>query len=175
MLIQSTLLTAWNGWDLMLLPLKKPSRTVVLAALLTGMAMGSAMGVGLFTFVYARGASYLNNDPATCANCHIMNEQFAGWSRGSHHQAAVCNDCHTPHDFIGKYMTKGINGYHHSLAFTTGNFHEPIQIKERNQNITEQACRSCHADIVQEIDTNHTGKDELACIRCHRSVGHLED
>ncbi len=133
------------------------------------------MGVGLFTFVYARGVSYMTNDPGACANCHIMNEQFDGWTRSSHHQVAVCNDCHTPHDFLGKYMTKAINGYHHSLAFTTGVFHEPIQIKERNRNITEQACRFCHVDIVQEIDRFHTANDELSCIRCHPSVGHLED
>jgi len=133
------------------------------------------MGVGLFTFVYARGASYMTNDPGACANCHIMNEQFDGWTRSSHHQVAVCNDCHTPHDFLGKYMTKAINGYHHSLAFTTGVFHEPIQIKERNRNITEQACRFCHADIVQGIDLFHTANNELSCIRCHPSVGHLED
>lgn len=143
--------------------------------LVAGVASGTATGVGLFTFVYARGASYLSNDPAVCANCHIMNEQFDGWSRGSHHQVAVCNDCHTPHDFIGKYMTKAINGYHHSLAFTTGEFHEPIQIKERNRKVTEEACRSCHADIVQQIDTIHTGSGELSCITCHRSVGHLEE
>lgn len=159
----------------MLFLLEKPSRIITTVCLVAGVASGIAMGVGLFTFVYARGASYMTNDPGACANCHIMNEQFDGWTRSSHHQVAVCNDCHTPHDFLGKYMTKAINGYHHSLAFTTGEFHEPIQIKERNRNITEQACRSCHADIVQGIDANHSGNDESSCIRCHPSVGHLED
>ena len=57
---------------------------------------GLAVGIGGYTFVYARGASYLTNDPAACANCHIMREQYDGWTAGSHRAAAACNYCHTP-------------------------------------------------------------------------------
>lgn len=46
--------------------------------------VGLAAGIGAYTFVYARGASYLTNDPAPCANCHIMREQYDGWNAGSH-------------------------------------------------------------------------------------------
>jgi cytochrome c nitrite reductase small subunit len=136
--------------------------------------LGSAAGVGVYTFVYARGASYLTNDPAACANCHIMQPQFSAWVKASHHGAAVCNDCHTPHDFFGKYFTKGLNGFNHSLAFTTGRFPEPIQITPRNRRVTEGACRYCHADIVQMIDHTPRQGEELACIRCHANVGHME-
>ena len=144
-----------------------------IAGIVTGAAVGAAAGVGGYTFVYARGASYLTNDPAACANCHVMQEQLDGWAKSSHHAVAVCNDCHTPHDLVGKYVTKASNGYHHSLAFTTGEFHEPIQIKERNRAVTEAACRRCHADIVQEIDAFHAPGRALSCIGCHGSVGHL--
>lgn len=139
-----------------------------------GVATGGAAGIGGYTFLYARGLSYMTDDPAACANCHVMEGHYKAWSRGSHHAVAVCNDCHTPHDFVGKYVTKARNGYHHSLAFTTGRFHEPIQITERNRQITEQACRDCHQDIVQAIDGHTGGKETLSCIRCHASVGHLE-
>ena len=61
-----------------------------------------------------------------------MREQFDGWQRSSHRSVAVCNDCHAPHDFIGKYMTKGTNGFWHSFYFTTGRFPDPIQITPRN-------------------------------------------
>ena len=44
--------------------------------------VGLALGVGASTFVYARGASYLTNDPAACVNCHVMREQY-GWIAGS--------------------------------------------------------------------------------------------
>ncbi len=83
-----------------------------------GVALGLAGGIGGFTFVYARGASYLTNDPAACANCHIMNDQYDAWQKSSHRAVAVCNDCHTPHGLGPKYLTKGLNGFWHSYAFT---------------------------------------------------------
>ena len=64
--------------------------------------MGILLGAGGYTFYYARGASYLSNDPRTCVNCHIMRDQFDGWQKASHHDFATCNDCHLPHEFIGK-------------------------------------------------------------------------
>jgi len=143
------------------------------AGILAGAALGVAAGVGGYTFLYARGASYLTNDPLACANCHVMQEQLDGWVKSSHHGVAVCNDCHTPHDLVGKYVTKVSNGYHHSLAFTMGDFPEPIRSKERNREVTEAACRRCHADIVQAIDASHAPGRALSCIRCHGSVGHL--
>jgi cytochrome c nitrite reductase small subunit len=68
--------------------------------------VGVAFGVGGYTFLYARGWSYLTNDPRACANCHVMEEQYAGWLKSSHRSVAVCNDCHTPPDLVGKYLTK---------------------------------------------------------------------
>jgi cytochrome c nitrite reductase small subunit len=41
-------------------------------ALIFALSLGLAAGLGAFTFVYARGYSYLSNDPSACANCHIM-------------------------------------------------------------------------------------------------------
>jgi cytochrome c nitrite reductase small subunit len=103
-----------------------------------------------------------------------MREHLDAWAKSSHHHVAVCNDCHTPHDFLGKYMTKGLNGYHHSMAFTTGRFHEPIQITETNRAVTEEACRRCHQDIAQAIDCGGGQDEAQSCIRCHSSVGHME-
>lgn len=137
-----------------------------------GMGIGVPAGLGLFTFIYAEGFSYMTNDPAACANCHVMDDHFNAWVKSSHHDVAVCNDCHTPANFIGKYVTKASNGYHHSMAFTFG-FEEPIRITPRNREITEAACRKCHADIVQAIDT-HTQGEPMSCIRCHSIVGHAE-
>ncbi|NLG43364.1 MAG: cytochrome c nitrite reductase small subunit [Phycisphaerae bacterium] len=135
--------------------------------------LGVGAGVGAYTFIYAEGASYLTDDAAACANCHVMQEQYRAWNRSSHHAVATCNDCHTPHDFLGKYLVKARNGYHHSLAFTTGWFHEPIQITPQNLAVTEAACRRCHQDIVQAIDTSQPGQPPLSCTRCHPNVGHL--
>ena len=147
-------------------------QTIKLATV--GIAIGLAVGIGLFTFVYAKGYSYMSNDPVACANCHVMNEQFNGWQKSSHKNVATCNDCHTPADTIGKYTTKASNGFWHSYYFTFNNFHEPIQITERNRLITEASCRRCHGVLTESISA-HSEKsgDQLSCIRCHRNVGHM--
>jgi len=151
-------------------------RTATMAGVVLGAAMGLALGVCAFTFVYARGASYLTNDPKACVNCHVMQEQYDGWIKSSHRSVAVCNDCHAPHDFLGKYMTKARNGFWHSFYFTTGNYPDPIQITEGNRRLTNETCRNCHTDIVETIEgapVAHTDADRTSCIRCHRTVGHL--
>ena len=138
---------------------------------------GVLAGIGVYTFVYARGAAYLTNDPKACANCHVMEEQLSGWMKSSHRAVAVCNDCHAPHTFFGKYSTKALNGFFHSWAFTSGRFPDPIQITPRNREITEAACRHCHAEIVAAIDVGHAGPkrrggEDESCLRCHSGVGH---
>ncbi len=127
-----------------------------------------------YTLVYAKGASYLTNDPEACANCHIMREHLDGWIKSSHRAVAACNDCHTPAGLVPKYLTKASNGFWHSFAFTTGRFAEPLQITPHNLAVTESACRVCHQEIVQSIEGGQDGGRRLSCVRCHRSVGHLE-
>jgi cytochrome c nitrite reductase small subunit len=148
--------------------MRKGTIVIIVIAVL----MGLAAGIGSYTFLYAKGASYMTDDPEACANCHVMNEQFGGWIVSSHRAVAVCNDCHTPAGFIPKYFTKASNGFWHSFAFTTGWFHEPIQIRQSNQRVTEKACRKCHDGIVVAIEGIHEGDREISCIRCHDQVGH---
>jgi cytochrome c nitrite reductase small subunit len=121
------------------------------AALVVAALVGITAGLGAFTFVYARGGSYLTNDPAACANCHVMQEHFDAWAKSSHRSVAACNDCHTPHDVVGKYTVKAKNGFWHSFYFTTGRFPDPLRITEGNRRVTEEACRSCHEQITDAI------------------------
>jgi cytochrome c nitrite reductase small subunit len=134
--------------------------------------MGILGGIGAFTFGYGKGFSYLVNDPKACANCHVMQEHYDSWQKSSHHHVATCNDCHLPHDFVGKWVVKGDNGFFHSLAFTLENYHEPIQIKPRNRRVTQNACMSCHQDIVHQMLPPETGGEMLQCVQCHSDVGH---
>lgn len=152
--------------------MRPPPRKVVIASIALGAALGLAGGLGGFTFVYAKGGSYLTNDPAACANCHVMQGHFDAWVKGSHRSVAGCNDCHTPKGVVGKYVTKAKNGFWHSFYFTTGGFHEPIEITPKNHEITEGACRKCHEDIVHAIDVKPREGQQLSCVRCHRDVGH---
>ncbi len=142
------------------------------APILLGLALGLLLGVGGYTFGYARGWSYLTNDPGACLNCHVMRGQYEGWLRSSHRQAAVCNDCHAPHSFIPKYFTKALNGFNHSLAFTTGRFPDEILITARNHRVTEGACMQCHQDITEGIRSTRHNNDGVSCTSCHQNVGH---
>jgi cytochrome c nitrite reductase small subunit len=134
--------------------------------------VGILAGVGTYTFYYADGAAYLSNNPATCANCHIMQDQFQAWQKGPHHAVAVCNDCHAPHDSLAhKLFVKGVNGVKHSFAFTTHRYPDNFEISDFNRRVTEHACRDCHEGIVHEIESP-AGFGEISCIRCHSDVGH---
>jgi cytochrome c nitrite reductase small subunit len=135
-------------------------------------SLGVLCGLGAFTFGYGEGSAYLRDDPAACANCHVMQEHYDGWLKSSHDQVATCNDCHLPPDFLGKWVTKADNGFFHSLAFTTGAFPDPLRIKPRNRRVTQQACLHCHADFVDALLPPHEGGETLLCVHCHRAVGH---
>jgi cytochrome c nitrite reductase small subunit len=148
-------------------------RAETIQGVIIGVAFGVVLGIGGYTFIYARGYSYLTNDPAACANCHVMEEQYSGWIKSSHRAVAVCNDCHTPPGLVGKYATKASNGFWHSFYFTTGGYPDPIQITRRNHEVTEQACRKCHQEIVTAIEGTPHSNQNFSCVRCHSSVGHL--
>src|SRR5687767_15953493 len=137
---------------------------------------GLFIGLGTYTFVYAKGYSYLTNDPAACANCHVMRDHFNAWTRASHRAVAVCNDCHTPPGLVPKYVTKARNGFWHSFYFTTGGYPDPLRITPRNHGVTEQACRHCHDELTAAIDPAHaeSGVGGIQCTSCHNEVGHIE-
>lgn len=142
-------------------------------AITASLVLGLMLGLGAFTFDYAEGLSYFSTDPAACANCHIMNEQYDSWQKASHHTVAKCVDCHLPHSLVPKYLAKAENGYFHSKGFTFQDFHEPIMIKPRNADILQKNCLVCHGDLVHELVSGAT-TDETAvrCVHCHASVGH---
>ena len=143
------------------------------ALLLLVIVAGVFMGIGGFTFHYAKGTSYFTSAPKACVNCHIMRDQYESWEKSSHHAVAKCVDCHLPHSFIPKMIAKAENGYHHSKAFTFQDFHEPIMIHEKNSGILEANCRSCHADMTHSMRAFRTQKQkDLSCVKCHATVGH---
>ena len=137
--------------------------------------VGILAGVGGYTFLYAEGLSYMSDDPEVCINCHIMQPQYDSWQKSSHHAVAVCVDCHLPHDFIGKYIAKAENGYHHSKGFTFQDFDEPIMIKDKNARILQANCITCHEDLAHDMLSSAAGAaGEVECVHCHRTVGHGE-
>ena len=139
----------------------------------TVIAAAALSGLGAFTFHYGEGLSYFSADPRACANCHIMQPQYEGWQKASHHTVAACVDCHLPTSFVAKYAAKAANGWSHSKGFTLQDFAEPIRIKPGNSAILQDNCLRCHGALVHGLlDSSTTAPDALYCVHCHASVGH---
>lgn len=145
------------------------------AALLAAVALlaGLLFSMGSYTFVYARGYSYMSDRSEACTNCHVMQGQYDGWIKGSHKHVANCNDCHTPPGTAAKYLSKAMNGYNHSWAFSTGRYKEPLLINDTNRNITEKACLKCHQEVFHNgsiAEPSSINREQ--CLRCHSETGH---
>jgi cytochrome c nitrite reductase small subunit len=152
----------------------RSTRLFAVALLAAATSLGALIGVGGFTFSYASGASYLRTAPEACVNCHIMQPQYDAWQKGSHHAVAVCVDCHLPEAFVPKYLAKAENGWRHGKMFTLQSFKEPIEVGAAGKEILQANCQRCHAPLVDDLTHGGTatGKDELRCVHCHRTVGH---
>ncbi|MDQ3231561.1 MAG: cytochrome c nitrite reductase small subunit [Pseudobdellovibrionaceae bacterium] len=153
--------------------MNKHRLSYVLLFIVLGSSTGAFLGLGIFTFHYAKGSSYFTNDPQSCVNCHIMQDNFDSWQMSSHRLTSTCNGCHTPSDFIGKYKTKAIHGIRHSWGFTTGYFKEPLRIKQDSLDIVEANCRQCHGSIFHATDSLASPSSSGTCTSCHRDVGHM--
>ena len=138
-------------------------------AVALALAVGALAGLGGYTFLYARGYSYLSDDPAACVNCHVMRDNYSGWIVSSHRNV-TCNGCHTPHQLVPKYLVKAQNGFAHSFAFT---FEDPqaIRIKAGSRGVVESNCVACHEATIAGTFLG-TGPDEPGCPRCHPRAGH---
>ena len=136
-------------------------------------ALGVPVGVGAFTFFYAKGFSYLSTDPRACVNCHVMNEQYAAWMKSGHRHTATCVECHLPHAGAAKWIAKADHGFRHSAAFTLQNFKEPIEITPRDRLLVQENCVRCHAAFVHAVFLNPgPARRELDCLHCHAGAGH---
>lgn len=142
--------------------------------IVVAISIGIVIGLGAFIAIYAKGYSYLSNDPKACANCHVMQEYYDSWVKSPHHKAATCNDCHVPHQIVLKYLVKTRNGYNHSKAFTLQNYPRPIRITKTNLEDLQHNCIECHATLTSEISAHKdVGQGQARCTTCHRSTGHM--
>jgi cytochrome c nitrite reductase small subunit len=119
--------------------------------------------------------AYLGNNPSTCNNCHVMDNVYEGWYHGSHQAWTTCNDCHTPHALIPKYLVKAQSGYHHVTAFMLGNIPDAIRAKESSRQVIQENCLRCHEATVDNLDWQMGYSDvdsQRYCFECHRDVAH---
>lgn len=147
----------------------KQSRFWIVIVAMAGVLIGSS----IYTFAYAKGFSYMSEDPQVCTNCHVMQQYYDAWLAGPHHQNATCNDCHLPYKQPMRYMTKAENGYHHSKAFTLQNFHEPILPRDVSKQVVQDNCVRCHFDFTHDMAAvKPLVEGDVGCVHCHRSAGH---
>jgi len=126
------------------------------------------IGVGLYATDFT---AYLGNDPNTCNNCHVMDAVYENWFHGGHALVATCNDCHTPHSLIPKYITKAKSGYHHVTAFLFNTYPDAIRAKEESKEIVQENCIACHEETVATIIASPMEFDRN-CFDCHRTSAH---
>jgi len=140
-------------------------------ALIVGIAsLLLVIAVGLYVTDFT---AYLGNNPATCNNCHVMDAVYESWYHAGHKSWANCNDCHTPHAFIPKYIVKAQSGYHHVTAFIFGDIPLAIRAKDSSREVVQENCVRCHAETVAAMLEGASEFDRY-CFDCHRSVAHGE-
>lgn len=133
-------------------------------------ALLAVIGVGLYVTDFT---AYMGNNPSTCNNCHVMDAVYESWYHGGHKSWANCNDCHTPHDLIPKYIVKAQSGYHHVTAFLFGDIPDAIRAKEASSAVVQENCIRCHVETVSTMMDSAMEFDRY-CFDCHRSVAHGE-
>lgn len=139
--------------------------------------------VAFYTFYNAKGFSYFSDDSAACNNCHIMNEVYGDYIKGSHSKKvagvakATCNDCHLPHSFVSKWIAKAQSGVGHAYAFTfkLNELPSNLSANDRSKHWVQDNCVRCHADMAANAvnpTTNPHQDSALSCVSCHPGVGH---
>lgn len=131
--------------------------------------VGVAVGGAVVTAHLGNAASYLSDSPETCMNCHVMNDAYASWQRGSHGKVAVCVDCHVPHDNLAaKLAFKGTDGMKHSYVFTARTEPQVLRLSSAAIPVVQNNCLRCHECRFDMVRL--PGPGERKCWDCHSNV-----
>ena len=141
-------------------------------ALTTGIAV-FLLTLGVFGWV-TNAPSYLEHEPSTCNNCHVMDAQYEGWFHAAHEYYTACTDCHLPHQNIASYyLYKGYSGMRDVVSFTLKIYPAAIRATQQTDEIVQANCIRCHKDTVENILADPQQLDRY-CWDCHRTVAHGE-
>ncbi len=126
--------------------------------------------LGVFAYV-SEAMTYMGSDPATCANCHVMDAAYENWYHAPHEDWTECVDCHLPHDnVVSYYIEKARTGMHDVYVFSTGQTPEVIRATPHTKAIIQQNCVRCHQGTVE--NTAMMADETRTCWDCHRNVAH---
>ena len=141
--------------------------------------IGIIIGFGIFTFHISKAASYLNEKPETCINCHVMNSLYASWSHSSHRERTNCVDCHMPHDnIVNKYWVKSRDGMKDVYKFTFRMERDVPRATDESRKIIQENCVRCHKSMIKSVNPIMTGImmdtewNGTQCWDCHRQIPH---
>ncbi|MBC9784576.1 NapC/NirT family cytochrome c [Heliobacterium chlorum] len=117
-----------------------------------------------------KGLAYALDKPELCILCHVMRPHYESWYHSAHRNM-VCNECHTPHNFVGKYFTKARAGIVDTWVYFIGPMPAQFRAKPHTVEILQDNCIRCHTEVISRIgDTRHNGG--TYCFSCHRDVPH---
>ena len=141
----------------------------ILAAVLTG----ALVGLGAFTFDYGEGLSYFSTDPVACKNCHVMNEQYASWTKAPHHAVAEVHrlsSASRPDPEVHRQSRQrlpALQGIHvHGLPRA-----DPITRAERADAPGELRALPCATSCTTSCEAARPARTPSSCVHCHRGVG----
>lgn len=130
---------------------------------------GAALGGVVLVFHISKADSYLRDNPEVCINCHVMNNAYATWRRGSHANVARCVDCHLPHvNPVAKLAFKAMDGARHSYVFTFRLEPQVLHLSRGAVPVIQENCLRCHADQLQMVRL--AGTTERKCWDCHENI-----
>ena len=133
------------------------------------LAVGLAFGMALVVARISNMVSYFSDAPETCMNCHVMTDAYATWKRGSHAEAAVCNDCHVPQSNpIAKWAFKGKDGAKHSAVFTLRLEPQVLKLSHGAVPVIQANCLRCHSNQFAMVRLAEVS--ERQCWDCHSNI-----
>jgi nitrate/TMAO reductase-like tetraheme cytochrome c subunit len=136
-------------------------------------ALALALGVGAAVEDMKR--------PEFCGSCHVMHpftrdltDPESATLAAVHYQNRYilrdqCYTCHTDYGVFGPLRAK-LAGVRHLINYETGNYTEPIAIREPYHNANCLHChgeakvfRTAHADMLAPLESG-----DMSCLDCHR-------
>ncbi|GAB4344347.1 MAG: cytochrome c [Desulfobulbaceae bacterium] len=130
----------------------------------------------------AFGGAKLNNDD--CEKCHASFVKLIEENGARHKTEVACLDCHAgthpPGVEKGSLIPQCANCHEGEPHFTLQNClgchrnpHQPLNITLEGE--VKPACNTCHAEVVQEIDTHESAHAQVDCSFCHNKHGYKPD
>lgn len=133
------------------------------------------------------------SDEKFCSKCHewmsVAVKSYNTSIHGGNNKMglkAKCADCHLPHDSMVSYIfQKAYNGIKEGthMLFNDAKDKDWLANRENRQNyVYDSGCLKCHSNILNIVSKNALANDmhnqykdkskNLACVSCHKNVGH---